>query len=132
MIENYQENHMMPAGMLLVISWGVFWFPFAIAQFITPRLALSILALLSFTQLVLKSVAVLPDSAPTNWNDTLNQQIQWVMFITIVVNIFSEICFHQYSLKDFGERVNNEAKFLLPFLSITALSIILTAGKYKW
>merc|ERR1719271_1317881 len=110
----------MPAGMLLMISWGVFWFPF-MQPFITPRLALSILALLSFTTLVLKSVGALPDGAPQNWNDTFNQQIQCVMFITIIVNIFSEIAFHQYKLQSFGKRINDEAKVLLPTLSIVVL-----------
>jgi len=130
-ISSYQENHLMPALMLLMISWGVFWFPFE-QPFITPRLALSILALLSFTTLLLKSDAALPDSKPYNWNDLFNQQVQAMMFFTITLNIYSEVCKHKFKCNELATAVNNEAKLTLPLLSVVVLTIALTGGAEKW
>jgi len=127
----YWENHLKPAFMLVMISWGVFWFPFQ-NPFITPRLALSILALLAFTNLLKASASALPDGSPYNWNDLFNLQIQLMMFLTIVLNIFSETCKHQLQLDALGIGINNEAKVVLPCLSITLMTIVLTAGDYKW
>lgn len=127
----YSESHLMPASLLLVISWGVFWFPFQ-NPFITPRLALSILALLSFTTLMIKSSSALPGGAPHNWNDTLNQQVQAMMFCTIVLNIFSELCKHQLKVEALAVSINHEAKVLLPILSITVCILAMGSGAYGW
>lgn len=129
--DKYGESHLLPTVLFLSISWAVFWFPFQ-NPFITPRLALSILALLTFTNLVIKSSAALPGGAPTNWNDVLNYQIQALMFCTIVGNVFSEVCKHQLELQDFAQMVNHEFKVLMPVLSIIVLTIVLTAGEYKY
>lgn len=128
--DKYGEAHLMPTMLFLAISWGVFWFPFQ-NPFITPRLALSILALLSFTNLVIKSSSELPSGAPANWNDVLNYQVQAMMFCTIVLNIFSEICKHQLKLEDLANQINKECKVLMPFISIIVLAIVLSAGRWK-
>jgi len=129
--DKYKESHLVPTCLLLVISWGVFWFPFQ-APFITPRLAMSVLAMLQFTNLLIKSSGELPDGAPHNWNDILNQQVQTMMFCTITVNIFSEICFHQAKVEPLARSINHEAKVLLPFLSITLVTIVMGSGAYGW
>merc|ERR1719287_348876 len=94
-LDKYSQDHLMPSFIILTISWAVFYFPFA-NPFITPRLALSIIALLTFTNLMVKSIKELPGSAPFNWNDLFNQQIQSLMFVTIILNIASEICDHTF------------------------------------
>jgi len=127
----YWENHLKPSFMLLTISWGVFWFPFE-NPFITPRLALSILALLAFSNLLKASDAALPDGSPSNWNDLFNLQIQAMQFLTIVLNIFSETCKHKLKMEALAVGVNDEAKVVLPCLSIALITIVLTAGSYKW
>jgi len=127
----YREVHLMPTCLLLIISWGVFWFPFQ-NPFITPRMALSILALISFTNLMIKSSSALPDGAPHNWNDALNQQVQAMMFCTIVMNVFSEMCKHQFKVEGLGIEVNHEAKVLLPCLSITVVMLTMCSGAYGW
>jgi hypothetical protein len=128
---SYLENHLKPTFLLLVISWGVFWFPFE-NPFITPRLALSVLALLAFTNLLIKSSAALPQGSPGNWNDLFNLQIQAMMFLTITLNIFSETCKHKLKLDALGIGINDEAKFVLPCLSMVLITIVLTAGSFKW
>jgi len=130
-MDKYWENHLMPTSLLLMISWGVFWFPFA-QPFITPRLALSILALLAFTNIMIKSNGELPDGAPLNWNDILNQQIQVLMSCTIILNILSEIFKHHYKLDDLAQAINHEAKVVQPIMSISVIVVVLTAGEHKW
>jgi len=130
-LEKYEQTHLTPTCLLVAVSWGVFWFPFQ-NPFITPRLVLGMLALLTFTNLVLQSNRELPDGAPQNYNDTLNQDIQALMFCTIVLNIFSEICKHQLDLEDVAVVINNECKIFMPLLCIVVLFIVLTAGVYKW
>jgi len=127
----YQDQHFMPTCLLLAISWGVWWFPLS-QPFITPRLALSILALLAFTNLMIKSSRALPNGAPSNWNDMFNFQIQAMMFCTIVLNIFTEICRHQLKVEEISVNCNFQSKILMPSLSMIVITIVLTAGSFKW
>jgi len=52
-LDKYTQDHLVPSAIILMVSWGVFYFPFA-KPFVTPRLVLSIVALLTFTHLILK------------------------------------------------------------------------------
>jgi len=129
--QKYYEEHLVPAFIALTISWAVFYFPFA-NPFITPRLALSVLALLVFTNLMVQSSKALPGAAPFNWNDLFNQQIQSLMFLTIVLNISSEIATHSYQNEKLGKGINNQAKLFVPLLSVLNIVIILGSGKRHW
>lgn len=130
-IGKYFDDHLVPAFIVLAISWAVFYFPFA-NPFITPRLALSILALLTFTNLMVKSSKELPGSAPFNWNDLFNQQIQALMFATIILNISSEIIYHQVQKPTLAKAMNHEAKVLIPFASVVNIILVLGMGRYGW
>jgi len=123
----YTQSHLIPSFLVTCISCGVFWFPF-VAPFITPRVALSILALLAFTNLSIKSTDPLPPGAPFNWNDVFNQTILTLMFCTVCLNIFSEICFHQLKVDELARTINHECKVLQPFVAICTTTIILTAA----
>jgi len=127
-LDKYSQDHLIPSSIVLMISWAVFYFPFA-NPFITARLALSILALLTFTNLIVKSTKELPGAAPFNWNDLLNQQIQTLMFITIIVNICSEVMMHQFNFEEIARAMNHEAKVLLPGMGILNIILILTAAQ---
>merc|ERR1719487_2473619 len=130
-IGKYYEDHLLPSAIALTISWAVFYFPFA-NPFITPRLALSILALLTFTNLMVKSTKELPGAAPFNWNDLFNQQIQTLMFLAIVLNIASEIAFHSFDKQKLSRTMNHEAKILMPIVGIVNVTLVLGSGKYGW
>jgi len=127
----YVDDHLVPTFIVLAISWAVFFFPFA-NPFITPRLALSILALLTFTNLMVKSVKELPGAAPFNWNDLLNQQIQTFMFMTIVFNIATEIMFHQFQKEALARRMNRESKVFVPCTSMLNIVLILGSANNGW
>jgi hypothetical protein len=129
-LSKYIDDHLVPTFIVLVISWAVFYFPFA-NPFITARLALSVLALLTFTNLMVKSTKELPGPAPFNWNDLFNQQIQTFMFMTIVLNICSEILFHQFQMEDIARRINLEAKFFVPFASTLNITLILSSAHWE-
>lgn len=130
-MDKYAESHLMPTFLLLSISWAVFWFPFQ-NPFITPRLALSIIVLIAFTNLLIKSNEALPGGAPCNWNDIFNQAILSLMTSTIIINILTEIYKHSMKLDDLAQIINHEAKVVQPVLSIALISMILTGGQYKW
>jgi len=130
-LEKYFDDHLVPVFIVLMISWAVFYFPFA-PPFITPRLALSVLALLTFTNLMLKSSRELPGSAPFNWNDLFNQQVEALMFTTIVTNISTEVVYHQLGMEVMARAMNNEAKVLIPVAGIINVGIVLSAGSAKW
>jgi len=129
-LDKYSQDHLLPGAIVLMISWAVFYFPFA-NPFITARLMLSILALLTFTGLIIKSTKELPGAAPFNWNDLLNQQIQLFMFITIVLNIFTEIVCHQFEKEPEARNLNNEAKVLVPTLSAANIIVILGSAEFQ-
>jgi cbb3-type cytochrome oxidase subunit 3 len=127
-LDKYSQDHLIPSSIVLIISWAVFYFPFA-NPFITARLALSVLALLTFTNLIVKSTKELPGAAPFNWNDLLNQQIQTLMFITIIVNISSEIMMHQFEREKTARSMNHEAKVLLPGMGILNIILIISSAQ---
>jgi len=127
----YVDDHLVPTSIALSISWAVFYFPFA-GPFITPRLALSILALLTFTNLMVKSSKELPGAAPFNWNDLLNQQIQALMFITIVFNIFTEIMMHSFQREALARMMNNDAKIFVPVVSLLNITLIMGSARLHW
>lgn len=126
----YFDDHLVPTFIVLMISWSVFFFPFE-KPFITPRLALSILSLLQFTNLMVKSTKELPGAAPFNWNDLFNQQVQTFMFITIVLNILTEIICHQFEREKEARMMNHEAKIFVPFTSALNIIIILGSAYYE-
>merc|ERR1719272_838111 len=128
-LEKYRQDHLVPTAISFMISWAVFYFPFA-TPFITPRLMLSIITLLTFTNLMIKSNKQLPGAAPFNWNDLFNQFVQTLMFLTIILNVASEICFHQFKAEALARQINHEAKVLIPAFSITVISCILGFGSY--
>jgi len=130
-IEKYRQDHLAPSFIVLAISWGVFYFPF-VNQFIVARLALSILTLLTFTNLMGKSSKELPGAAPFNFNDLFNQQIQTLMFLTIVLNISSEISFHQFKDEVLARYINNSGKVVLPSIGLANIIMILGSGQNKW
>jgi hypothetical protein len=128
-IEKYFDDHLVPSFIVLAISWAVFYFPFA-NPFITPRLALSVLALLTFTNLMVKSSKELPGSAPFNWNDLFNQQIECLMFATIILNIGVEVIHHSWGKEKLAKDMNNEAKAIIPLASLINIFVVLILGKY--
>jgi hypothetical protein len=128
-LDKYTQDHLVPTAIVLMISWAVFYFPF-VTPFITPRLVLSIVALLTFTNLMIKSSSLLPGAAPFNWNDLFNQMVQGLMFATIVMNIFAEVCFHHFKLEALGTLINHEGKVFLPVLSVFNIFCILGMGNY--
>jgi hypothetical protein len=131
-LDKYTQSHIVPSFLVVMISWAVFWFPF-VAPFITPRLAMSVLSLLTFTNLSLKSAACLPPGAPFNWNDVINRTIMTLMFFTVCLSMLSEVCMHQLKIEDVAKAVNYECKLLMPLLSISSLTIILSAsGRHGW
>jgi hypothetical protein len=128
----YFNGHMIPVFLVASISCGVHWFPF-VAPFITPRVALCILALLAFTNLMLQSSSQLPTGAPFNWNDCFNQIVLAVMFLNVCMNIFAETCLHQIKVDDLARTINHELKVVMP--SILALGICIVtsaAGPNGW
>jgi len=131
-LTKYVDDHLVPTSITLMISWAVFFFPFGTNPFITPRLALSILALLTFTNLMVKSGKELPGAAPFNWNDLFNQQIQTFMFLTIVFNIATEIMFHQFNKDSLARRMNHDSKVVVPFTSTVNIVLILGSAQYHW
>jgi len=125
--DEYFQSHLIPASLLVVISCGIHYFPF-VAPFITPRVALSVLALLAFTNLMLASFTTLPSGAPFNWNDLINQTILMIMFTNICMNIFAESVYHQMKVDDLGKSMNHELKVLIPLMSFGSLSVIYSAA----
>jgi len=123
----YFQSHLIPASLLIVISCGIHFFPF-VAPFITPRVALSVLAMLAFTNVMLSSCKMLPSGAPFNWNDLINQTVLMIMFTNIVMNIFAESVYHQMKVDDLGKSMNNELKILIPLVSFGSLGLLCAAA----
>jgi len=131
-LDKYSQSHLIPCFLMTCVSCAVFWFPF-IAPFITPRLAMSVLALVQFTYLTIRSSSNLPATCPYNWNDLINQTILTVMFSSIMLNIFGETVFHTLKLGDLAISMNHECKVLQPFVAVTSVGAILAlAGPHSW
>lgn len=127
----YFDDHLVPSGIILMISWAVWFFPYT-GPFTTPRLVLSILALLQFTNLMIKSNSALPGSAPFNWNDLFNQKMQTLIFLTVSLNIGTEIISHSFEETRLARRMNHEAKGIIPSMSVLTIGCILGSATLGW
>lgn len=123
-VTQYEQSHMVPVFLISCISCGIFYFPF-VAPFITPRVALSILALIAFTNLMLLSMKTLPPGAPFNWNDLFNQTVMMMLFLNVSMSLFSEACFHQFKVNDVAIKINMECKVLMPLTLAMAVGTLL-------
>lgn len=127
----YLQGHLVPSALLLFLSYSVFWFPFSEA-FITPRLILSIIALMSFAVLSLKVGKLLPPGSTYTWHDLFNQICQWLLFFTVSLNIFTEIVYHQCKCDVLGISMNHEVKVLWPILAVVGFGIVCLDFTGKW
>merc|ERR1719265_2499099 len=107
----------------MCISFGVFWLPFT-SGFVTPRLTLSILALLTFTNLALKEGMSLPPGAPFNWNDLFVQNVQAVMFSIIALNIFCDVAEFTLACHVTAKTTNHHVKWQAPLVAFVQVLII--------
>lgn len=122
----YQHSYLFPALLYSAIACGVFWLPFSPA-FVVPRLALSILILLVFSNFAITADSELPEGAPYNWIDLICFTVQLHMFTVICLNIFTEVAYHTMSCKVTAIHMNNELKLLSP-LTISVAFILISIG----
>mmetsp|Transcript_119198 Transcript_119198/g.243800 ORF Transcript_119198/g.243800 Transcript_119198/m.243800 type:complete len:483 (-) Transcript_119198:64-1512(-) len=108
----YIHDHLIPSVFLLIMSWCVFALPFD-AQYCMPRLMLACVTLLSFTTLSGQASTALPPGSPLTWNDAYNQNVQYLMFIVVCLNIFAELVYHELKRAELALRMHWECRWLL-------------------
>jgi hypothetical protein len=124
----YFNMHLIPSIGIILLSCAVFWLPF-LNPFITPRLAISILALLTFTNLARQSNSALPPEHPSTWNDIINRNIQILMVINCCLNAYTEVRFHVTKVEQVARRMNRELKYgSLVLNAFVVTSIVLCAN----
>eukprot|EP00427_Karlodinium_veneficum_P006375 CAMPEP_0169179858 /NCGR_PEP_ID=MMETSP1015-20121227/67871_1 /TAXON_ID=342587 /ORGANISM="Karlodinium micrum, Strain CCMP2283" /LENGTH=559 /DNA_ID=CAMNT_0009254947 /DNA_START=23 /DNA_END=1700 /DNA_ORIENTATION=+ len=126
----YQHSYLFPALLYSAIACGVFWLPFSPA-FVVPRLALSILILLVFSNFAITADSELPDGAPYNWIDLICFTVQLHMFSVICLNIFTEVAYHTMNCKVTAIHMNNELKLASPLAIGVAFALISIASATK-
>lgn len=123
--DKYGQSVLVPSCLLIFISCSVFWLPFPKNDYINPRMSLSILCLITFTNLAMKNDRALPPGAPYNWNDFLVTNISCIMFMTVIYNILAQILEHTLACEETGKRMNKQLTVLMPILSIITLGNVL-------
>lgn len=123
--DGYIENHMMACVLYLQISWAVFWIPF-VPAFSTPRVVMSILAILVFTQRMVITNSKLPlCGMPVNWHEIWNMLVGRLMASVIYFNVYTEFAFHVLKCETAARAMNTELKMWFPITATILLGFML-------
>jgi len=126
----YQHRYLFPAILYSAISCAVFWLPFT-PEFVVPRLALSIIILLVFSNFAIIVDGELPEGAPYNWIDLICMMVRLHMFSVICLNIFTEVALYTMGCKITALLMNNELKLLSPLAIASNLGLIFIGSQTK-
>jgi hypothetical protein len=126
----YQHRYLFPAILYSAIACAVFWLPYTPA-FVVPRLALSIIILLVFSNFTIVVDAELPDGAPYNWIDLICIIVRLHMFSVICLNIFTEVAFWTMGCTVIAKQMNNEMKLLSPLAVSVAFVLVFIGSQTK-
>lgn len=124
-IGGYINTHMIPAIFTIALACTVFYMPF-IAAFVTPRLTVSIVSLLIFTNM--QGKGPLPEGHANTWSDILDQNITIIMAIAGCFNVYTEILFHSTNVPEVASKVCNELKIILPVVNALVITIVFIFG----
>jgi len=101
-----------PEILLLSISWSVFFFPM-LPPFVMPRVATSLIALLSSMTLAVRTSGLLP--AKRNgyvWIEFFGECCQVLMLFTVCLNILVEVIYHEWKLNELASKMTIELRYV--------------------
>lgn len=124
---SYSSSHLVPSICVMLLACGVFFFPF-IGPFVVPRLLMSVVAYLVFTNLKSKSEAALPGTAPNTWNDVFNTNVMLFMLIAAFINVYCEVRFHVTAVTEVAAKMNYEMKLIMPSMSVALTTLVMVCG----
>jgi len=97
-----------PEILLLLISWSVFFFPM-LPPFVMPRVATSLISLLSAMTLAVRTSTLLPPKRSSYvWIEFFQESCQVLMFFTVSLNILVEVIYHEWKFTDLASKMTNE------------------------
>eukprot|EP00441_Pelagodinium_beii_P025133 CAMPEP_0197653318 /NCGR_PEP_ID=MMETSP1338-20131121/35013_1 /TAXON_ID=43686 ORGANISM="Pelagodinium beii, Strain RCC1491" /NCGR_SAMPLE_ID=MMETSP1338 /ASSEMBLY_ACC=CAM_ASM_000754 /LENGTH=419 /DNA_ID=CAMNT_0043228375 /DNA_START=54 /DNA_END=1311 /DNA_ORIENTATION=+ len=124
------SSSVLPAVLLVILSYTVFLMPMDKA-FVMPRVATGMIAFLSLLTLSQQSLDNLPPINGICWLELFDVLCRFLVFITVVLNIFVEVICYQWYLPEMGHRVSREIMMLYPVVTVFTLGIVFMA-KESW
>lgn len=115
----YLRQKLLPMFFLLMVSFGVFYFPLE-APFAMPRVGTSLIAFLALVTLGQKSTA----GGGASWIDLFEEANQIMLFTTIFLNIFVLATKFEFKMEDLAHSLNNEMKVLPMILALMNFGIL--------
>lgn len=99
-----------PEILLLSISWSVFFFPM-LPPFVMPRVATSLISLLSAMTLAVRTSTLLPPKRSSYvWIEFFQESCQILMFFTVCLNILVEVIYHEWKFTELAQKMTDELK----------------------
>jgi len=101
---------LVPNLLLLMISWSVFFFPMQ-PPFVMPRVATSLISLLSSMTLAVRTSRLLPAKRSGYvWIEFYEETCQTMMFVTVCLNILVELVFHEWKFVPLATTMSDELR----------------------
>lgn len=103
---------MVPEILLLFISWSVFFFPM-LPPFVMPRVATSLISLLSSMTLAVRTSGLLPPKrSGFVWIEFFQESCQTLMLCTVCLNIWVEVIYHEWKFTELASKMTDELKYI--------------------
>jgi len=125
----YINMVVVPEILMLVLSTSSLLFHLE-PQFSMPRLAVSMLGLVAFMNITIRSNQFLPLRQSIAWIDVFDQTCESLLLLVLLCHVMQECMVRVDSYKDYAMVLNSQAPIVCPFLMITMLAILICCAGY--
>merc|ERR1719410_76777 len=122
----YLQTTILPEIFLILISFTVFWMPRA-TPFAMPRVATNLISFLTLMTLSINTTRMLPqDRQGMAWIELFADSMQVLNCLILFLNVFVDVIYNTFDLKDLGEKMTNELAVLFPLMGLVTVGICFT------
>jgi hypothetical protein len=119
----YLQTTILPEIFLILISFTVFWMPRAV-PFAMPRVATNLISFLTLMTLSINTSRMLPqDRQGMAWIELFADSMQVLNCLILFLNVFVDVIYNTFDLKDLGEKMTNELAVLFPLVGFATVCI---------
>jgi len=122
----YLQTTILPEVFLILISFTVFWMPRA-TPFAMPRVATNLISFLTLMTLSINTSRMLPqDRQGMAWIELFADSMQMQNCLILFLNVFVDVIYNTFDMKDLGERMTHELAVLFPLMGLVTVGICFT------
>jgi len=127
--EGYTNMVLIPEVFMLTLSISALLFQLE-PRYTMPRMSVSLLALVAFMTIAIRSSSCLPTRESTAWIDIFDQTCIALLLLVLLCHVLQEIMSHIDSCKGVAKALNSQAPIFCTLLTLTMVSgLVFFGGK---